>query len=70
MIVDSAVLRREMVKQKIGVNALGRKAGIQARSVSRLSRFDCKATAPTIGKLADALKLAPEDLIKAEKSRD
>lgn len=66
MIVDSAALRREMVKQKIGVNALGRKAGIQARSVSRLSRNDCNATAPTIGKLADALKLTPDDLIKAE----
>lgn len=66
MIVDSAALRREMVRQKIGVNALGRKAGIQARSVSRLSRADCKATAPTIGKLAEALKLAPDDLIKAE----
>ena len=66
MIVDSAVLRCEMVRQKIGVNALGRKAGIQARSVSRLSRADCKSTAPTIGKLADALNLPPEALIKAE----
>ena len=67
MIVDSGVLRLEMIRQKIGVNALGRKAGIQARTVSRLSRSDCKATAPTIGKLADALKLPPEALIKAEK---
>lgn len=69
MIVNSSVLRREMARQKIGVNALGRKAGIQPRSVSRLSRFDCKATAPTIGKLADALKIAPEELIKAEAVR-
>lgn len=69
MIVNSSVLRREMIRQKIGVTALGRKAGIQARSVSRLSRFDCKATAPTIGKLADALKIAPEELIKAEAVR-
>ena len=64
MIVDSAFLRREMIRQKIGVNALGQKANIQARTVSR----DCKATAPTIGKLCDALKLPPEALIKAETS--
>ena len=68
MIVDSAFLRREMIRQKIGVNALGQKANIQARTVSRLSRSDCKATAPTIGKLCDALKLPPEALIKAETS--
>ena len=68
MIVDSGVLLLEMIRQKIGVNALGRKAGIQARTVSRLSRSDCKTTAPTIGKLCDALNLPPEALIKAETS--
>ena len=59
MTVDSGVLRLEMIRQKISIRALGKK---------RLSRSDCKATAPTIGKLCDALKLPPEALIKAETS--
>lgn len=64
MVVDSAALRSEMIRQKIGVNALGRLAGIQARSISRLSRDDCNAQAPTIGKIAEALNVAPERLLK------
>lgn len=64
MIVDSVALRHEMIRQKIGVNALGRLAGIQASSVSRMSRADCQVQAPTIGKLAEALSVEPERLLK------
>lgn len=47
MILDSAVVRGEMMRQEIGVNELGRKAGIEPRAISRYSRFDSRVFAPT-----------------------
>ena len=64
MIIDSTVIRGEMMRQEIGVNALGKKAGIEPRAVSKYARFDCDVHYPTVGKIAKALNIEPERLLK------
>lgn len=64
MILDSAVVRGEMMRQEIGVNELGRKAGIEPRAISRYSRFDSRVFAPTAGRLAKALQVDPLTLVR------
>lgn len=70
MILDSAIIRGEMMRQEIGVNELGRKAGIEPRAISRYSRFDSRVFAPTAGKLAKALGIEPEQLLKRNAPHD
>lgn len=56
-------VRAEMMRQKIGVHALARQAGLEQSTVSYILRRNVRAHIPTVAKLAEALNVDPETLM-------
>ena len=63
--VNSSAVQREMLRLGIGVRELAKRAKIPANTVSVLHRKDTRVFIPTLAKLAKALQVEPQSLIKA-----
>lgn len=65
--VNSSAVQREMLRLGIGVRELAERAKIPANTVSVLHRKDTRVFLPTLSRLAKALQVEPQSLVKAVK---
>lgn len=63
-IIDSATVKAIMLRLGIGVMELAKLARIPPKTISALHRHDNKVFLPTLARLAKALKVEPEQLLK------
>lgn len=63
---DKVALKSIMATKGMGVCELAEKAGISYVSLSRILNTGTEPTIPTIGKLAAALDVPPEKLLRRE----
>ena len=57
-------IRETMIVACISVKELAEKSGLQSSTISRLTAKDRNATIKTVGKLAKALNIEPNTIIK------
>lgn len=65
--LNSSAVQAEMLNLGVGVRELAERAKIPANTVSVLHRKDTRVFIPTLAKLAKALQVEPQSLIKAVK---
>ena len=65
LIIDSQKIQSIMFERHLGVNELAKAAKLNSTTISHVSRFDKKVTIKTVGKIATALKIEPETIIKS-----
>ena len=65
MMIDSAAVQAAMLRLGVGVTELARLAQIQPKTISELHRRDKPVFLPTLSRLAKALQVEPQTLIKA-----
>lgn len=63
--LNSSAVQAEMVNLGVGVRELAERAKIPANTVSVLHRKDTRVFIPTLARLAKALQVPPQSLIKA-----
>ena len=61
---NAARIRETMIVACISVKELAEKSGLQSSTISRLTAKDRNATIKTVGKLAKALNIEPNTIIK------
>lgn len=65
MQIDSAAIRSIMIERQLGVAELGKMAGLQETTISRITRKNNqKVTFKTVGKLSRALNLDYKEFTK------
>ncbi|MBR4903180.1 MAG: helix-turn-helix transcriptional regulator [Selenomonadaceae bacterium] len=70
-LVNSEVVRREMLRRALGVGELANLAGVQPAVISRMAKGDYRARLGTVGRIAKALKLDnPYELLKRSEPLD
>lgn len=62
--VDGEKVRAAMVERRLNVAALARAADVNQATAARLIREGAKTTAPTLAKIADALGVSWQQLLK------
>ena len=67
LMIDSEKVRQTMFNLVIGVKELAEKTGLSQPTISKIAQIDKFCTIKTIGKLAKALKIDPDTIIKSEK---
>lgn len=65
MMIDSAAVQAAMLRLGVGVTELAELARIPPKTVSTLHRRDKPVFLPTLSRLAKALQVEPQTLIKA-----
>lgn len=65
--LNSSAVQAEMLNLGVGVRELAERAKIPANTVSVLHRKDTRVFLPTLSRLARALQVEPQTLIKAVK---
>lgn len=63
--VNSSAVQAAMLDIGVGVNELAKRARISAKTISELHRKDTRVFIPTLARLAKALQVPPQSLIKA-----
>jgi len=61
-------LRRRRIEQKFTLEQLSAKSGVSRAAISKIERGDSSATAPVLGKLAEALDLSISQLVGGPRS--
>lgn len=64
-IINSAAVQKRMLELGVGVIELSELARIPAKTISALHRKDKAIFLPTLSRLAAALQVEPQSLIKA-----
>ena len=65
MIIDSAAVQAAMLKREIGVVELAELAKIPPKTVCAAHKRDTRVTLPTVARLARALNVEAQSIIKA-----
>ena len=68
--IDSRAVQAAMLHSGVGVYELAELAGIPPKTISALHRKDKVVFIPTLSRLAKALNIEPEQLLKRDDSRD
>ncbi|UAK25465.1 helix-turn-helix domain-containing protein [Sphingomonas nostoxanthinifaciens] len=58
-------LRRERHRQKLTQEELAHRSGVSSRYIGSIERADVSASVSVLGRIAEALKIHPSDLITA-----
>lgn len=70
LIINSAAVRAAMLRLGVGVMELAELARIPPKTISALHRKDKVVSIPTLSRLAKALGIEPEQLLKRDEPRD
>ena len=70
LIINSAAVQEAMLRREIGVMELANLARIPPKTISRAHRRNIPVQLPTLARLAKALGIEPEKLLKRDDSRD
>lgn len=64
LVVDSAVIRQAMLNKAVGIMELAKLAKMSPRTISLVYRHDMSVAFSTVTKLAKALDISPQSIVK------
>ena len=62
--IDSARVRKMLLVRKLTITEFARRADVTTVTARKFFHTDARATAPTVAKIADALEVEPQFILK------